>query len=185
MKKVIRLGSIFFIIAILCFVYAHIDKMHPVFNVDVDPGDYDATEVGTTEEFQQIFISREKVIDGVALKIGTTGARLYEVNLIYSIEDESGRVLGAGKIEGKRLKNQKYNKLEVEKIKDVKDKKLIFKCHLENTDTENGISIYTEGKNLVMKYYTSRFDVETFVIACVLCAYVVLFMKILFKLFKE
>lgn len=185
MKRVTKLGSIILVIVVLCFAYAHIDKMHPVFNEDVDPADYVGTTVGTTEEFQQAFVSGEEYIDGIALKFGTTGSKLHEVNLIYSIESEDGQILGTGKLEGSKFKNQKYNILEVEKIENVKGKILVFKCYLENTDAENGISISKEGENLVMKYYTSRFDLETFLIACALCAYVAVFMKILFKMFKE
>lgn len=185
MKKYVKSGCIILIIAVLCFVYAHINKMHPVFDVDVDPGDYGSTQVGTTEEFEQTFVSKEKAVDGVAVKFVTTGEKLDKVNLIYSIEDESGQVLGSGKLEGSKFKNQKYNILEVERIDDTEGKKLIFKCHMENNDDENGVSFYTEDENIVMKYYMSRFDVETFVIACALCLYVVFFMKILFKMFKE
>lgn len=185
MKKIVKFGSIFLVIAVLCFVYAHIDKMHPVFDEDVDPAYYGGTAVGSTEEFQQAFVSGEKYVDGVALKFGATGYRLHEVKLIYSIESQEGKVLGTGTLEGSKFQHQKYNVLEVDRIENVKDKVLIFKCHLENTDAENGISISKEGENLVMKYYTSRFDLETFVIACALCAYVVVFMKILFKMFKE
>ena len=185
MKKFTKLGSMILVIAVLCFVYAHIDKMHPVFDEDVDPAYYGGTIVGSTEEFQQTFVSSEEHIDGVALKFGVTGEKLQEVNLVYSIESEDGKILGTGKLEGSKFKNQKYNALEVDRIENVKGQTLVFKCHLENTDTENGISISKEGENLVMKYYMSRFDLETFVIACALCAYVVLFMKILFKMFKE
>ena len=184
MKKFIKLGSMILVIAVLCFVYAHIDKMHPVFNEEVDPAYYGGTAVGSTEEFHQVFISGEEYIDGIALKFGSTGYRLHEVNLIYSIESD-GKVLGSGKLEGSKFQHQKYNILEVERIENVKGKALLFKCHLENTDAENGISISKEGENLVMKYYASRFDLETFVIACALCAYVVVFMKFLFKMFKE
>jgi len=185
MKKFIKLGSMFLVIAVLCFVYAHIDKMHPVFNEEVDPAYYGGTAVGSTEEFQQVFVSGEDHIDGVALKFGVTGENIQKVNLVYSIESEDGQILGTGNLEGSKFKNQKYNALEVDRIENVKDQVLVFKCHLENTDAENGISISKEGENLVMKYYMSRFDLETFVIACALCAYVVVFMKILFKMFKE
>ena len=180
MKKFIKLGSMILVIAVLCFVYAHIDKMHPVFNEEVDPAYY-----GGTQEFQQSFVSGEDHIDGVALKFGVTGENIQKVNLVYSIESENGQILGTGNLEGSKFKNQKYNVLKVDRIENVKDQVLVFKCHLENTDAENGISISKEGENLVMKYYMSRFDLETFVIACALCAYVVVFMKILFKMFKE
>lgn len=185
MKKFTKFGSVILVIAVLCFVYAHIDKMHPVFNEKVDPAYYGGTAVGSTEKFQQVFISGEDHIDGVALKFGVTGENINKVNLVYSIESEDGQTLGTGNLEGSQFKNQKYNVLKVDRIENVKDQELVFKCHLENTDAENGISISKEGENLVMKYYMSRFDLETFVIACALCAYVVVFMKILFKMFKE
>ena len=185
MKKFIKLGSMILAVAVLCFIYAHIDKMHPVFNEEVDPAYYSGTAVGSTEEFRQSFVSNEEHIDGVALKFGVTGESLQKVNLVYSVESEDGQVLGTGNLKGNKFKNQKYNVLKVDRIENVKDQILVFKCRLENTDSENGISISKEGENLVMKYFTSRFDLETYVIAFALCAYVVVFMKILFKMFKE
>ena len=185
MKKYVKVGGITLFVMGLCFVYAHIDKMHPIFNVDVDPGAYGSTDIGTTEEFQQTFVVTEKAIDGVAVKFVTTGEKLDKVNLIYSIENQNGQVLGSGKLEGSKFKNQKYNKLVVERIDNTEGETLIFKCHMENNDDANGVSLYKEGENIVMKYYMSRFDVETFGVACALCLYVVAFMKILFKMFKE
>ena len=185
MKKYLKSGIIVLVILVLCFMYAQIDKMHPVFNTDVDPSAYSSTEVGTTEVFEQTFVSKEKAVDGIAVKFVTTGADLDKVNLIYSIEDESGNVLGSGKLSGDKFRNQKYNKLNVERIDDAKGKKLVFKCQMENNDKDNGISIYQEGENIVMKYYMSRFDLESFIVACALCLYVIVFMKILFKMFRE
>ena len=107
------------------------------------------------------------------------------MKLIYSIESEDGETLREGELEGSKFKNQKFNKLGFDRIEDTKDKTFVFKCHVENNDINNGISIQQEGENLVLKYYMFKFDLETFVIACALCAYVIIFMQILFKMFKE
>ena len=141
--------------------------------------------MGSTEEQVQKFASDEKALDGVAVKFTTTGENLDQVVLVYSIEDESGQVIRNGKLSGDKFKNQKYNKLSFDRIDHALGKEFVFKCHLENNDEDNGISFQKEGDNLVMKYYMSRFDLETFVVACALCLYVVMFMRILIKLFKE
>jgi len=185
MKKYVKIGSLVLMILVLCIAYAHINKMHPIFNVDVDPGTYIGTAVGASEEFEQIFVSQEKSIDGVAVKFATTGENLEAVQLVYSIEDENGQVLGDGVLKGSNFKNQKYNQLKVKRIEDAEGKVFIFKCHMENNDDTNGISFYQESDNLIMKYYMTRFDAETFLVAFALCLYVVVFMKILFKMFKE
>lgn len=185
MKKKLKWVGAFCFVIVICFAYAHIDKMHSVYNEDVDPSLYTGSEVDSDEEFQQEFSSVEKNIDGIALKVNTTGENLEKVKLVYSVENENGVQISQGEVTGDELKNQKFNKLPVGKITNAKGSNYIFKCHLENNDKLNGVSILRENDKLVMKYYMSRFDLETFSIAVALCLYVIVFMKILFKMFKE
>ena len=185
MKKYFKWSCVICVVLILCFFYAHIDKMYAVYDLDVDPGDYVGTNLDTCEEYKQEFTSEEKALDGVALKFAMSGEELQKVKLIYSIESEDGETLREGELEGSKFKNQKFNKLGFDRIEDTKDKTFVFKCHVENNDINNGISIQQEGENLVLIYYMFKFDLETFVIACALCAYVIIFMQIVFKMFKE
>lgn len=185
MKKYMKYVGMAVVVFLLSFLYAHINKMHAVFDEEVDQSLFTSTEISSQEEFQQGFICEEDAIDGIALKFARTGEEIEKVKLVYSIEDTEGNILGEGVLNGEDFKNQKYNKLKVERIEDIKGKELIFKCHMENNDDTNGISMYKEGSTLVMKYYLFRFDVETFFIACALCIYVIVFMQILFKMFKE
>lgn len=185
-KRYLHKACITALVFSLCFIYAHVDKMHAIFNEDVDPSFYTGTEVGSDNQFEQEFIVKEETfLDGVALKFATTGEQLERVNLLYLIEDDKGCVLGEGKLEGDKFRSQKYNKLSFGRIDNIKDKKLVFKCYMENNNDQNGISISHQGETMVLRYYASRFDVETFVIACALCMYMIGFMKILFKMFKE
>lgn len=185
MKKYYKIVLTIGVIAVICFLYAHIDKMHSIFNEDTDTDYYTTTEISSKEENTQKFVSDEKSLDGVAVKFSTAGENLDKVVLVYSIEDENGQVIREGKLSGDKFKNQKYNKLSFDRIDDAYEKEFVFKCYLENNDDENGVSFLHEGDNLIMKYYMSRFDMETFLVACALCLYVVIFMKILIKLFKE
>lgn len=185
MKKYVKWTLALVIVIIACFAYAHIDKMHAIFNEDIDPSLYVASDVASQEEFEQKFISEEDALDGVALKFNTTGEQLAKVRLVYSIENASGEIIRTGILEGEKFKNQKYNILAFDRIENSKNQEYVFKCHCENNDEVNGISILSENNTLVMKYYMSRFDVETFVIAVALCVYVMIFMKVLFKMFKE
>ena len=184
MRKYIKWGAISLILFVICFAYAHIYKMHPVFDTDVDAGLYIGTPVGEEAEYSQTFTCEEQFLDGVALKFGT-GEELDKVSVVYSISDQSGREVGSGVLPGKKLANNKYNKMKVERIENAKGETYTFRCHVENDDEANGISIYQEGEHLVMKYFAFRFDFETLVIACSFCVYVIVFMKILFKLFRE
>lgn len=183
MKKYYKSILIIVIVAAACFAYAHINKMHSVFNEDVDS--FVSTDVASQEEYVQQFVSEEKALDGVAVKFAVTGEQIDQVNLVYSVEDENGQIMREGVLSGDQFANQKYNKLVFDRIENAKNKTFVFKCHLENNDADNGVSFQLEEENLVMKYYMSRFDLETFIVACALCLYVVVFMKILIKLFKE
>ena len=185
MKKYIKWIIAFVIVIFACFAYAHIDKMHAIFDEDVDPSLYNGTEVASKDVFEQKFVSKEKALDGVALKFNTTGENLSKVKLFYSIEDSSGETIRKGCLDGDEFENQKYNILAFDRIENSQDKEFVFKCYCENNDEANGISILSENNTLVMKYYMSRFDMETFVIAVALCLYVLVFMKVLFKMFKE
>lgn len=185
MKKYYKSVLIIVLVVVVCFAYAHISKMHSVFDEDVDVGSYTATSIDSQEEYVQTFVSEEAALDGVAVRFTTAGEELEKVDLVYSIEDEAGQVIREGVLHGEKFANQKYNKLSFDRIGDAKNKTFVFKFHLENNDADNGVSFQLEGDHLVMKYYMARFDLETFVVACALCIYVVVFMKILIKLFKE
>ena len=185
MKKYFKWVCIILIVVVACFIYAHIDKMHAIFDEDVDPSLYVGSDVQSREEFEQKFVSEEEALDGIALKFNITGENIEKVTLVYEIADESGKTIRSGELSGDKFQNQKYNKLSFDRISDSKSKEFIFKCHVENNDVANGISFLKENDTLVMKYYMSRFDLETFIIAVALCLYVIVFMKILFKMFKE
>ena len=185
MKRKFKIFVCLIIILAACFGYAHIDKMHSVFDTEVDPSLYVSTSIDSKEEYRQEFVCEEKILDGIAVKFNITGEEIDKVKLIYCIEDEHENVIREGTLSGDKFRNQKYNKLGFETIENTKGKKFIVKIHLENNDAENGVSFLFEGEKLVLKYYAFRFDVETFMIACFFCAYVVGFMKILFKMFKE
>lgn len=185
MKKCIKYISIVMVIFLLSFSYAHINKMHAVFNEKIDQSLFVSTEISSQEEYRQAFIASEDAIDGIALKFARSGEEIDKVVLKYAIEDASGKVVREGRLDGENFRNQKYNKLKFDRINDAKGKELVFICQVENNDESNGISLYKESGTLVMKYYCFRFDLETFCIAFALCVYVIVFMRILFKIFKE
>ena len=185
MRKYFKWLGVILVVIVACFAYSHIDKMHAIFNEDVDPSLYVGSEVQSKEIFEQKFVSDENALDGIALKFNITGENIEKVNLVYEIADESGETIRSGELSGDKFQNQKYNKLSFERINNSKNKEFIFRCYTENNDEENGISFLKEGDTLVMKCYMSRFDFETFIIAVALCLYVIVFMNILFKMFKE
>lgn len=185
MKKGVKKLIVLLVVLVACFAYAHVNKMHSVFDSDVDPSMYITTSIDSQEEYSHSFVVEEKALDGVAVKVNVAGEELDKVKLVYSISSSDNVELGKGEIAGSKLRNQKYNKLAFERLEDTEGKQFIFKCHLENNDEVNGVSFQFEGENMVMKYYMFRFDIETFCIALFFCMYVYFFMKVLFKMFRE
>lgn len=100
----------------------------------------------------------------------------------------------------KKVKNSKFFELDFKRITNCKNKKLELKIYSEGQtiDTgvgfsyeptnENGTKLTVNGQDtegtLVVKTITHRFDVETFVMFIAFILYIIVFLKILYKLFK-
>ena len=69
MKK--RMKSILGIILLIVFAffYAHIAKVHNIYNKDIDPSAYSNTGVLTQLGVQQEFVCKEKYLDQSGLKV--------------------------------------------------------------------------------------------------------------------
>ena len=185
MKKYLQWGIIICVLIASCFAYAHVNNMHCLFDEDIDPGYYTVINMEENVFCEQNFQCEEKKIDGVNIKLVTSGTELNKVVLNYEICDESGRTIRSDKISGSQLKSNKYNKLKFDTIEDARGKSFKIRIWTEKVDANNIINLYQAEDNLVMKYYSFRFDMETFAIACSFCLYIFFFMKLLFKLFRE
>lgn len=199
MKKVKWIIGII-IVLILAFLYAHIAKMNMIYDKHVDNGDY--LSMGTLAErrVEQSFICVEDTLDGINVKCQTLGD-VSEVVVKYIITDQSnGEVLAEGNCQASDIVSTKFNKLTFNTIENCRGKELLLTIWSESATENNGISFYfqpltddgtklfidgseTQG-TMIMKTVTNRFDFETFCVLLLFVVFVVVFMKILYKLFK-
>ena len=100
------------------------------------------------------------------------------------------------------MKNSKFNVFKFDTVENCKGKKfrVVFKNVNARFDEGVGTSFFYEGKvedgsalkidgkdvggTLIMKSVTNRFDLETMLVLLVFIAYIVGFMRVLYKLFK-
>lgn len=200
MKKKIISCLMIIIVIVLSYFYAHIDKNSYLYNQNADTSTFYGTGVlQEGEEIRQTFISDEDTIDGINLKVVTTG-NIEDVVLYYTILDAESNEVFTTAIVARELDNNKFNQLKVSTINNAKDKQYTLVLSEEHSDAQNGIGFYIEpcsdkGQELsvanrdiegrlVLRTICHRFDMETFVVLLGVIFFIVTFMKILYKYFK-
>lgn len=199
MKKVKWIIGII-IVLILAFLYAHIAKMNMIYDKHVDNGDYLSMGILEERKVEQSFKCVEDTLDGINVKCQTLGD-VSEVLVKYIITDQSnGEVLAEGNCQASDIVSTKFNKLTFNTIENCRGKELLLTIWSESATGNNGISFYfqpltedgtklfidgseTQG-TMIMKTVTNRFDFETFCVLLLFVVFIVVFMKILYKLFK-
>lgn len=199
MKK----GKLFIGIAallIFAFVYAHIAKMNVIYDKTVDSSEYQSTGWKQDTVIEQSFISKEDRLDGINIKCQTSGD-ISSVALCYSLEDTADKkVIATGKIAAKEIESTKFNQITFDTIENCKNKEFKLKIWTESQSDIEGMSYYycigtkkgtelvingekTEG-TLIIKTITNKFDIETFCVFLIMIAFMIAFIKVLYKLFK-
>lgn len=199
MKK----GKLFIGIAallIFAFVYAHIAKMNVIYDKTVDSSEYQSTGWKQDTVIEQSFISKEDRLDGINIKCQTSGDT-NSVALCYSLEDTADKkVVATGKIVAEEIESTKFNQITFDTIQNCRNKEFKLKIWTESPSDIEGMSYYycigteegtefvingekTEG-TLVIKTITNKFDIETFCVFLIMIAFMIAFMKVLYKLFK-
>lgn len=202
MKK--RMKSILGIILLIVFAffYAHIAKVHNIYNKDIDPSAYSNTGVLTQLGVQQEFVCEEKHLDGIQIK-STIFNSAENTKLQYQLKNLStGVVVASGEVKGDKIKNSKFFEFSFERVENSKEVPFEFSVYTnvplgetsgagfsyeqvkeENTSlTVAGEKV--ENGTLILKTVTHRFDVETFCVFLLFALYVILFMRFLYNLFK-
>lgn len=202
MKKYIKTGIGILIVVVLAFLYAHIDKNSYLYDRNADTSAFIST--GTLlegESIRQEFTSQEGLLSGINLKCSILGD-VSGVEVQYCLKDaETEQEIVSGIIRADEIKNNKFNLLEIEQIDAAKGNSYLFELTETGADTTNGVSFYvvpqkeedaqvlyiknheTEGA-LAARYVSHRFDAETFLVLLGFVAFIVVFMKLLYKLFK-
>lgn len=193
--KTVVIGAV---VLVLAYMYSHIDKNHYLYDRHTDS--FNGIGVlESDEKITQTFVSTDKSIDGINIKLTTVGD-VEKVVLHYSLIDEKTGEAIDRKVAATELKNNKFNLLEVPTIENANGKRYTLTLAAENSDEENGISFYAvpgekEGQklyiddkeqkgDLAMRVICHRFDVETFVVLLGIVLFIVLFMKTLYKSFS-
>lgn len=200
MKKKIVSFLMVAVVVVLSYFYAHIDKNSYIYDRSADTSTFIGTGIlEEGEELTQTFIADEDTIDGINLKIYTSGS-VKNVVLQYALVDETTGEIFESTVLGSELENNKFNQLDIPIITETEGKTYTLVLSEENSDELNGIGFYVEpGKQgeqeltikenstdgtLVTRIICHRFDVETFIVLLAMIAFVVVFMKVLYKLFK-
>ena len=115
------------------------------------------------------------------------------------IEKDSKEVVAQGKTDLKKVRNGKFFKIKFDRIDATKDKKYMLEMSVQECPTGSIRVFYTPGSNEnatliyagqtiegvgVIRSLTHRFDLETFIVTLCFAAYIILFMRWLYKLFE-
>ncbi len=187
-------------IIVLSYFYANIDKNIYLYNKNVEAGQLWSTGIlQEDEKLTQSFISKENTIDGVNIKVILNG-NVDNVTLYCKLFDADSNQIAESSVLGRELENNKFYQLKIPTITETKGKQYSLVLTQMGSDTQNGISFYIDPTmedneeltfldqecegNLVARMICHRFDIETFVMVLGMVTFLVVFMKILFKMFK-
>lgn len=199
--KRIKLVIGIILIVIIAFAYAHIGKLHPIYDKAVDNSEYIGTGV-FDGKIQETFICSENTLDGISAKLQLQGDAAGTIIRMTLIDVQTGQIAGEAELAAEDIKNSKFNKFSFETVENSKGKEYcaVFETVGSSVKQTKGIGlVYTpetqkntqlqisnesvEG-TLVIKTVTNRFDLETFCVFLLFVLYIVGFLKFLYRLFK-
>ncbi|MCI6465891.1 MAG: hypothetical protein MSA90_10545 [Faecalicatena sp.] len=200
MKNKIKIAILVLAVVVLSFLYAHISKNTYLYDRSSGSEDFVGTGIiKEGEEITQGFISKEELLDGINLK-ATVNGNVENVVLTYTLRDNETGEEVHGSVKGAEVKNNKFNAYTFDRVEQAKGKSYTLVLTETGSDENNGISFYyspqeqTEGDLIVKgesaqgvlaaRTITDRFDLETFIVLLGFVAFVVGFIKVLYKLFK-
>lgn len=196
MKKisVLIIGIVTIVVGLF---YANIDKKTYIYDRNNEENNIAIATV--EEEVSQEFKIKEKTINALAIKgqyIGDVSDKELEVELV----DDENNVLLDMTVKESDLENNKFTNILFDPIENVANKKLTLVLRSIDFDKNNGLSFVKNSEStkdmkfvvnneetdgtLVFKTITKRFDLETFVIFVLFIAYIFVFIRVLYSLFK-
>ncbi len=188
------------VIAAAAFFYAHVDVKHNLYDEKLDSSKWQTVMTDNGTVVEQSFVSEEDHIDGFMMQCTTMGD-VSRLRLDYTLSDMAGRKLGEGSLSGEDIKSGKFNRLMIEPVDGLKGTRLVFSLTvkdlapdsqliLQTTPRVEGVSLKAQGRqitdaSLVLRTLTHRFNMETFVVTLLFIAFIIAFMKFLFRLFAK
>lgn len=198
MKKKIKYIILGLVVVLGCYLYAHVDKTHDVYNSEIDSSLYLSAVLTENQSVSQRFMCQEERLDGIAVKLSTNSAS-QEGKLLYTLNDVDGHELISGELFFNEIKSGRINKIKFEEnIEGSKDKEYMVTIKVSGLNEGESLSVYytreedsdiiinekeTNGA-MILRTVTHRFDIETFVVVIGIFIYFVVFFKILYKLFS-
>lgn len=187
------------VLVLIAGVYSIVDKTTNIYNSDIDNSEYQAIELIQGDSISQSFVTKEKTLNGVELKMSAVG-ETENINIHYEIQDETGNVLVQKTSSLEKLKNGKFYEVKFDELRECRGRKYTFLMQIDTCSEENKVTVYdTAGRKeeskftkndgeidgtLVLRTIAHRFDLETFIVTLVFLLYVVMFLRWLGKLFK-
>lgn len=201
MKIKIKYLIIGLILICLAGIYSFVDKTVSIYDTKVDTNDFQSVTLEQGKDISQTFLCDEEYLDGVSLKIAADNVPdNNQVIMDYKLlEGNSGRQVANGEVTLENLKSGSFFKIGFDRVSNCKGKEYTFELSLKECPTGNIRLFYTFG-NIdntkltygqekiegvqVMRTLTHGFDVETFIVTVCFVAYIIIFMRWLYKLFE-
>lgn len=200
MNRKVKYGIGIIAIMIFCFIYSNVDKMSDMYENKLDNSQYITVQVDEEHAVEQRFHAAEEKVSGIALKIMLQNVPT-KGELVYSLKDAQGKELTQGSLDVNEIKSGRVCKIRFEKEVQVeKGKELSLNLTTSKVEEGKAICLYYEPVkkggtdlvisdesvegSLILRTFTHRFDVETFVVVLGFVIYIGLFMKVLYKLFS-
>lgn len=201
MKRIIKIVVGVLVAVVVAGIHAYGDWSVALYDRNVDSGLY--TNIGEMTEHtlvRQEFICPQNGLNAVNLRMALY-SRENKTELTYQIvEKESGEVAAEGTIVPADLNDNDFNKFTFTPISDSKHKTYLLEIEDQGASAGDGVTVFTTNKNkdsqtltvndetsdqaLVAKISMRYFNVEDFIVLLALFAYVVGFIKLLYRFLK-
>ncbi|PWJ48378.1 hypothetical protein [Faecalicatena contorta] len=205
MKKIIRNSILIIIIIGIAAIYSFGTWGKNIYVQTASSGDNKLTnELIGNIEIAQTFLSPYNGLNGVKIKMLRVGAEAVE-GYSWRVCNDEGEVLAEGEIGESELTDstfmrKKFLTFKIPEQKDSKGKEYILYINGADVSKEGCLQAYVADGNhyakqltidekniegaLVLKMDIMRFNLETFIVFLGLVAYVFVFFKFMYKLFR-
>lgn len=200
MKKWLKYGIGILILLAACFAYAHVDKKHNLYDAKTDSSQYVSSQIEEGTSVEEEFVCGEDSLDGISVKLVLVNAP-QEGELTYELWDESEEKLASGEIPAADIKSGRMRTVKFGKtFSGSKGKTYRVVFGASGFEEGKGVGVYYDpvgtkqgtlkikgqevNGTMILRSVTHRFDLETFLITLVFAVYIILFLRVLYRLFS-
>jgi len=205
MKKKVAAVLFIIILLIINFSYAsYTTKKTALYDVNISNNEYgNVNQVAENTVVVQTFTCNRNGLNAVEIMFGTYD-RDNNTKLSYELSDVKGKVIAKGSFDQSELTNNAFYKIEFNKKFESKGKKFTITIRDNNTLYDEAVTILTSkgilkntlsinGKYaneinntdaLVMRYLTTKFDMETYIVLTFFELFIFAFIKTIYKFLR-